>query len=452
MQTISGYSKLSKEQKLEWLARQVSNEPQAFIDEMKSYWHNDSVVQKLFDEFSENTLTNFYMPFGIAPNVLLNGEIYAVPMVIEESSVVAAASQSAKFWQTRGGFKAEVISTRKIGQVHFLWEGDFLKLDVLFDDLKEKMLDNTALITKNMRQRGGGIVDIELVNMTHVEPHYYQFKATFETCDAMGANFINTCLEEFARTFKQWAAVQEGFNEKERNPMVIMSILSNYTPECLVKAWVECPVADLGNFEGMDANTFAFKFQKALMIAKNDVYRATTHNKGIFNGIDAVVLATGNDFRAVEACGHAYAARDGKYRSLTDCSVENGIFRFWITIPMALGTVGGLTNLHPIVRRSFEILGYPNAEQLMKIAATIGLAQNFAAVKSLITTGIQKGHMKMHLMNILKHFEATEAETAAAIEYFKHNVVSFSAVRDLLDSYREAAGAKRNNDSDATSV
>ncbi|MCS6968897.1 MAG: hydroxymethylglutaryl-CoA reductase [Bernardetiaceae bacterium] len=452
MQAISGYSKLSKEEKLEWLARQVSHEPEAFIAEMKSYWHNDHSVQKLFDEFSENTLTNFYMPFGIVPNVLLNGELYAVPMVIEESSVVAAAAQSAKFWLTRGGFKAQVLGTKKIGQVHFLWEGDFLKLDVLFEDLKEKMLDNTALITKNMRQRGGGILDIELVNMTHIEPHYYQFKATFETCDSMGANFINTCLEEFARTFKQWAAVQEGFTEKERNPLIIMSILSNYTPECLVKAWVECPVAELGSFEGMDAEMFAFKFQKAITIAKNDVYRATTHNKGIFNGIDAVALATGNDFRAVEACGHVYAARDGKYRSLTDCTVENGIFRFWITVPLALGTVGGLTSLHPIVRRSFEILGYPNAQKLMQITAAIGLAQNFAAVKSLVTTGIQKGHMKMHLLNILRHFGATEEETKAAIEHFKHHVVSFSAVRDLLDKWREAAEIKRNHDTDSTAT
>jgi hydroxymethylglutaryl-CoA reductase len=438
MQLITGYSKLSKEQKLQWLAGQVADEPQALVDELKSYWHSDLAVQKKFDEFSENTLTNFYMPFGVAPNVLINGKLYAVPMVIEESSVVAAASQSAKFWSERGGFRAEVLSMTKVGQVHFIWEGEPKKLDLLFDELKELLLDRTALVTKNMRARGGGILSILLVDMGHVEPNYYQIRATFDTCDSMGANFINTCLEEFARCLKEWAAGQELFVGPEKYPTVIMSILSNYTPECLVRAWVECPVADLGHFDEMPPETFAWKFQKALAIARHDVYRATTHNKGIFNGIDAVILATGNDFRAVEACGHAYASRDGQYRSLSQVSVQDGVFRFWIDLPMALGTVGGLTQLHPLVKRAFNILGNPNAAELMMIAASVGLAQNFGAVRSLITSGIQKGHMKMHLLNILNHFDATEAEIAQAVEHFKHHVVSFSAVSQLLDQWREA--------------
>ncbi len=436
MEIISGFSKLSKSQKLAWLAKQVADNQEEFIAEFESYLHKDAQVQKLYDEFSENTLTNFYMPYGLVPNVMINAKLYAVPMVIEESSVVAAAAGSAKFWLERGGFKAEVIDTKKIGQVHFLWEGDFKKLDVLFDELREIMLDNTALITSNMRARGGGILSIDLVNMTHVEPHYYQIKATFETCESMGANFINTCLEEFARSLKDWAANSEHFVGKEKEPLVIMSILSNYTPECLVRAWVECPVADLGYFDDMPPELFAYKFSKALMIAKNDPHRATTHNKGIFNGIDAVTLATGNDFRAIEACGHTYACRNGKYQSLTDCSIENGVFKFWIEVPIAVGTVGGLTSLHPLVKKSFEILGNPSARELMQIMAVIGLAQNFGAVKSLITTGIQKGHMKMHLLNILKHFDASESEVKHAIEHFKTNVVSFRAVRDLLDTIR----------------
>jgi hydroxymethylglutaryl-CoA reductase len=439
MQLISGYSKLSKDQKLQWLAGQVAADPQAWVNELKAYWHTDLAVQKRFDEFSENTLTNFYMPFGIAPNVLINGKLYAVPMVIEESSVVAAASQSAKFWAERGGFRAEVLSMTKVGQVHFFWEGEQQKLDVLFDELKELLLDRTAMFTRNMRARGGGILNLELVNLGHLEPNYYQVKATFDTCDSMGANFINTCLEEFARTLKEWAASHPLFTGAERYPTVIMSILSNYTPECLVRAWVECPVADLGHFDEMPPETFAWKFQKAITIARNDVYRATTHNKGIFNGVDAVILATGNDFRAVEACGHAYASRDGQYRSLSNVSVVDGVFRFWIDLPLAVGTVGGLTQLHPLVKRSFEILGNPGANELMLIAAAIGLAQNFGAVRSLITSGIQKGHMKMHLLNILNHFAATETEIAHAVEHFKHNVVSFSAVSNLLDQWREAA-------------
>ena len=182
---------------------------------------------------------------------------------------------------------------------------------------------------------------------------------------------------------------------------------------------------------------FAEKFSKAVRIAHIDPNRATTHNKGIFNGIDAVVLATANDFRAVEACGHTYAAKDGQYRSLSYCTVENGVFRFWLDLPIALGTVGGLTKLHPIARRSLELLGNPDAPELMRIIAATGLAQNFAAVRSLVTVGIQKGHMKMHLMNILNHFDASEKEVKAAVAYFKDKVVSFSAVREFLQFVRE---------------
>ena len=186
----------------------------------------------------------------------------------------------------------------------------------------------------------------------------------------------------------------------------------------------------------MDASTFAEKFAKAIRIAQIDPYRATTHNKGIFNGIDAVVLATANDFRAIEACGHAYAARDGRYRSLSNCTIEDGIFKFWMDLPLAVGTVGGLTRLHPIARLSLEMLGQPSAEELMKIIAVTGLAQNFAAVRSLVTTGIQKGHMKMHLQNILNHLKATPEEQEKATTFFADKVVSFTAVRDYIKQSR----------------
>jgi len=172
---------------------------------------------------------------------------------------------------------------------------------------------------------------------------------------------------------------------------------------------------------------------KAIRIAHIDPYRATTHNKGIFNGIDAVILATCNDFRAIEAGGHTYAAKDGQYKSLSHCSIENGIFKFWLDVPLAIGTVGGLTKLHPVAKRSLELLGNPDARTLMQIVAVTGLAQNFAALRSLVTVGIQKGHMKMHLLNILNHLEASEKQIKEAVAYFKDKVVSFSAVRDFLN-------------------
>lgn len=436
---ISGFSKLSKSEKLRWVASQFASEDQdGFIREFESHDHENPDVQKLYDEFSENTISNFYMPYGVVPNVKINDEIYCVPMVIEESSVVAAAAKSAKFWLRKGGFKTQMISMTKIGQVHFLWEGDSKELLPRFEALKERLLEATASITANMRARGGGILDIEWVDMQHIEKNYYQLKATFDTRDSMGANFINSCLETFAQTLKDWLSEQEDFPEKAKQATIIMSILSNYTPECRVRAEVSCLIPELGEVEkGISPELFAFKFHQAVNIARNDPHRATTHNKGIFNGIDAVILATGNDFRAVEACGHTYASRDGQYRSLTQCTIDDGMFRFWIEVPMAVGTVGGLTTLHPLVKRSLQMLGEPDAARLMEITAVIGLAQNFGAVKSLVTTGIQKGHMKMHLLNILRNYEATEEETEKAIEYFKDNVVSVSAVRDLLERIRD---------------
>ena len=287
-----------------------------------------------------------------------------------------------------------------------------------------------------MRKRGGGILDIQLKDFTAQEPGLYQLFCTFDTRDSMGANFINSCLEQFGQSLKRYLAEAEGLQDGEREAEVVMAILSNYTPDCMVHAEVSCPVSELGRFGDLDAEAFAEKFRRAIHIAEIDPYRATTHNKGIFNGVDAVVLATGNDFRAIEACGHTHAARGGQYRSLTHCTVEEGVFRFWLELPLAVGTVGGLTKLHPLAKLSLDILGNPDAEELMQIIAATGLAQNFAAVRSLTTTGIQQGHMKMHLTNILNQLQATPDELPVAQAYFDERTVSFNAVRTFLDAHR----------------
>ncbi|MUU78836.1 hydroxymethylglutaryl-CoA reductase, degradative [Winogradskyella endarachnes] len=435
--TISGFSKLSKSQKIEWLLDTYFTEKDNAKALVECYWNTNEKLQKLHDEFIENTITNYYLPLGIAPNFLINETFYAIPMAIEESSVVAAASKAAKFWLERGGFKAQVISTEKIGQVHFIYNGDSKKLEAFFAHIKPKLISDTAAITKSMERRGGGILDIELRNKAEDLPNYYQLHATFETMDAMGANFINTCLEQFASTFKSEALLFDAFNEQEKHLSIVMSILSNYVPECVVRAEVSCKVEDLKSKDIPNPEEFALKFKQAVDIAKIEPYRAVTHNKGIMNGIDAVVLATGNDFRAVEAGVHAYAAKDGSYTSLTHCSVNDGIFKFWIEIPLALGTVGGLTSIHPLVKFALELLQKPTAKDLMKIVAVAGLAQNFGAVKSLTTTGIQEGHMKMHLMNILNQFEATDLEKSQLIEHFKTNVVSHSLVEEAIKNLRK---------------
>lgn len=433
--SITGFSKLSKLDKIKEVAQYFKN-PEETKEFLSSFWYPNTDQQDLFDEFSENTISNFHFPFGIAPNVMINGKNHLLPMVIEESSVVAAASNSAKFWSTRGGFHTRIVSTTKVGQVHFLWKGKKEELQANFTDLKQKLIAGTNEITKNMRERGGGILDIELLDMRKDIPDYYQLKASFNTLDAMGANFINSCLEEFASILPQYILENKTIAEKEVN--VIMSILSNYTPECLVEAWVECSIEEFDVMDAdMTAEEFVWKFEKAVQIATVDPHRATTHNKGIFNGIDAVVLATGNDFRAVEACGHTFAARDGQYRSLTTLKLENGMFKYSLLLPIALGTVGGLTSLHPLAKFTLELLGDPSAEDLMQISAVCGLANNFGALRSLTTKGIQKGHMKMHLLNILNIFAASEQEKEAAIEYFKTEKVSYNAVEVFLKTKRK---------------
>ena len=428
--SISGFSKLSKSKKIDWIVDTYFANKEDAKNILKQYWNSNEKLQQLHDEFIENTISNYYLPLGVAPNFLINNKLYTIPMAIEESSVVAAASKAAKFWLNKGGFKAEVISTEKIGQVHFMYHGDFEKLQRFFDKVKPKLIVETKSVTKNMEKRGGGILDIELRNKTDNIKGYYQLHATFETVDAMGANFINSCLEQFAKTFKVEA------EDLELDIQIVMSILSNYVPNCLVKAEVSCPVEQLNEDRSISAEEFAQKFIRAVNIAEVEPYRAVTHNKGIMNGIDAVVLATGNDFRAVEAGIHAYASRTGKYKSLTHAKIDNGIFKFWIEIPLALGTIGGLTSLHPLVKLSLELLHKPSAKELMQIVAVAGLAQNFAALRSLTTTGIQEGHMKMHLMNILNQFNVNEDEKVALIDYFKTNVVTHSAVTDAIKKLR----------------
>ena len=435
-ESISGFSKLTKVEKINWLTRTyLKNDPKA-VEVLKQYWNKDEKLQQLHDEFTENTISNYYLPFGIAPNFLINNELFAIPMAIEESSVIAAASKAAKFWGSRGGFKTEVIDTIKVGQVHFIYKGSEEKLELFFNKLEPKLREAAAPITKNMEKRGGGIKSIELRDRTSEIDHYYQLHCNFETVDSMGANFINSCLEKFAEVLEKEAIIWHEFNEEERNIEIVMSILSNYVPECIVRAEVSCPLEKLSDDPNFTGEQFAQKFLRAIKIAETEPFRAVTHNKGIMNGIDAVVLATGNDFRAIEAGVHAYAAKDGLYSSLTHARVEGGVFKFWIEVPLALGTVGGLTSLHPLVKLAMEILGQPNAKKLMEIVAVAGLAQNFAAVKSLITTGIQKGHMKMHLMNILNQHNATLEEKEKLIEYYKTNVVSHSDVAVQLKKIR----------------
>ncbi|WP_304016100.1 hydroxymethylglutaryl-CoA reductase, degradative [Nonlabens dokdonensis] len=435
MQPVTGFSKLSKSEKIDWLVSNHLNNDVTAKKTLTQYWNEDQKLQDLHDGFSENTVTNYYFPFGLAPNFLIDGDLITIPMAIEESSVVAAASKAAKFWLDRGGFKTVIRGTEKVGQVHLMYHGLSSEMDAFYAFAKAELLQSLEQINASMKKRGGGIQSLELVNKTKSLDGYYQLHATFETKDAMGANFINTTLEQLATTLRSKASEFKGFSSDA--PEVIMSILSNYVPECVVNVSVSCKIDEIGTINGVTGAEFARKFVRAVDIATVEPYRAVTHNKGIMNGIDAVVIATGNDFRAVEAGVHAYASRDGKYRSLTKARIENDTFIFEADFPLALGTVGGLTSLHPLSKLAMQILGSPSAEDLMKITAVAGLAQNFAALHSLVTTGIQAGHMKMHLANMLEQIGATDGEKESLRKEYSDKTPSFSGLRESLDLLRK---------------
>tara|TARA_B100001057_G_scaffold487209_1_gene569568 strand:+ start:5103 stop:6416 length:1314 start_codon:yes stop_codon:yes gene_type:complete len=431
-----GFSKLSKEEKIKWVNETFFNSDSESLELIKKYWNEDKSFQKLHDEFAENTLTNFYLPLGVAPNFIIDNKNYTIPIVTEESSVVAAASKAAKYWSTRGGFKSTIINTTKTGQVHFKFNGRSKKINDLFNSIKIKLKDSCKEITKNMNKRGGGIINMKLLDKTKSIKNYYQIAVEFDTVDSMGANFINSCLEQIALSFETEFNESNIFNEGEKLK-IIMSILSNYTPKCVVKVELKTKISNLKSKDISDPENFAKKFVEAVEIAEKDISRAVTHNKGIMNGIDAVVIATGNDFRAIEAAIHAYASKDGSYRSLTRAKIENDEFIYWIEIPISVGTVGGIINLHPMVKWCLNLLQQPNSKQLMSIIGAAGLAQNFSAIKSLITSGIQVGHMKMHLINILNSLGADEYEKIKIIEYFKINKVTFNSVKTALEKLRK---------------
>ena len=430
---IIGFSKLSRDKKISWVSKNFLDNSSEFESILSKYLNDDKDIQSIHDSLSENAISNFHLPYSISPNFLINNKNYCIPLVTEESSVVAALSNSSKFWYDRGGFKSKVISKIKTGQVHFKYKGNRENLEKFINDNEHRLIESTDLITKKMRKRGGGISKIKLINKSAELKSYYQLHIDFKTIDSMGANFINSCLEIISKKFSQLLKDSPEFKESEKKIEVIMSILSNYTPECIVESSLECKISDLGYIDSMSSEEFAIRFKDAFDIADIDINRAVTHNKGIMNGVDAVLISTGNDFRAVEAGVHAFASSKGKYKSLSRCSIINNVFKISLKIPLSIGTVGGITDVHPMVKLSLKLLKNPTSDDLMNIICSVGLAQNFAAVKSLVTTGIQKGHMKMHLTNILIKQKASKDQIDKAEEYFRDKEINSESVKDFLD-------------------
>ena len=298
---LKGFSKLSREEKTRRILETFSSDPQQAARTLHNYLHADPALETLHEGFAENTLANYYLPFCIAPNFRINGRMYAVPMVIEESSVVAALSKSAAFWAERGGFSARTLSAVKKGQIHLLYtEGKPETLSEFFLRIRPQLLEATEPLTEKMRARGGGITSLELKDCTDRMDGYYQIDLSADTRDSMGANFINSVLEAIASRFRALAEAHSLPGRLE----ILMSILSNYTPDCRAEAVLECPVEEMA-IDGFSGEDFCRRFVAAVHIASLSVSRAVTHNKGIMNGVDGVILATGNDFRAVEACARS---------------------------------------------------------------------------------------------------------------------------------------------------
>lgn len=436
---LSGFSKLSRHQRIE-LLQQTLNLKNDFYEVMFSHLHPHH--QSLFDDFSENTLTNYYLPFGVAPNFLIDGQMTVVPMVTEESSVVAAASKAARFWASHGGFTTRIEQMKKTGQIHFQWHGSIDALNDALPRIEKALRQTAAPHVISMEQRGGGIDEFQILRVGDADEHLWQLLVTFSTADAMGANFINSTLEAMRPALEELLH-SDAILKSDHRAQVIMCILSNYTPECVIRCTVSCPIDELESLSGgFSPREFAERFRQAVYIASHDVYRATTHNKGIMNGMDAVVIATGNDFRAVEANAHAFASRQGKYMGLTTLDLSDDQFTYELTVPLSVGTVGGLTTLHPVARKALEVMGNPDARRLMAIVAAAGLANNFMAVASLVTHGIQQGHMKLHLSNMIRNLEASDTESSIIRKHFSGKTVSYFAVKEFLAAMRQSTSTQ----------
>ncbi len=376
---LPGFYKLSIEERQQLLAELAELSDQDLVALA------GGITAKDADVLVENAVGIYALPFAIAPNFIIDGEELFMPLVIEEPSVVAAMAHAAKIVRAGGGFITGSTQPVMIGQIQLLDVPYPDAAIVRIEALKAELLRKIEHLHPTIRKLGGGPLDLKVRKLpdTPAGPMII-VHLLMDTRDAMGANAINTAVEHLAPELE---AITEG--------RALLRILSNLSDER--RAWASCriPVAALETPE-LSGEEVAQGIFQANAFALADPYRAATHNKGIFNGIDAVALATGQDWRAIEAGGHAFAARDGAYRALTDWHVEGHHLLGYLEMPLAVGTVGGLTKYHPTARLALKLLGQPDARRLAQIMVAAGLAQNLAALRALVTEGIQRGHMALH--------------------------------------------------------
>lgn len=382
------------------------------------------------DKMIENVIGTFPLPLGLGLNFLINDKEYAVPMAIEEASVVASASYIAKIVRSAGGFETKTTERVMIGQIQIVGCADLHTAKRIILEEKEALIEAANAAYPSMSARGGGAksLDVRILN-EHATSTFSQMLVVHlyvDTRDAMGANIINTMVEALAPTI-----------EKLTSGKVYLRILSNYADRCLARATCSIP-PQLLESEGFSGEEVRDGVVLAYEFAASDPYRAVTHNKGIMNGIDPIVIATGNDWRAVEAGAHAYAARNGQYGSMTTWEVdEQGNLIGNLELPMSIGTVGGATRVHPMAKLALNILGNPSASELAQVMVAVGLAQNLGALKALVTDGIQKGHMALHSRSVA----IAAGATGEMIDIVAGKLVQLKEIRvgkaeELMEAYK----------------
>ena len=403
MARLPGFAKLSPTERIEALLK----EGLLTWDEAQILKEQKGLPLSIADQLTENVLSTFDLPFSLAPYFLINGRDYVLPMVTEEPSVVAAASFAAKLIQRSGGFTTQVHQRQMIGEIALTDVEDRNTASKRILEDKETLLQMANEAYPSIVKRGGGARDLWVEN----KGDFLIVYLAVDPKEAMGANMLNTMLEALTDRIQELSGGQ-----------ALMAILSNLATRSLVSA--RCAI----DFKALSRNPeeaieIAHRMELASQLAQVDPYRAATHNKGIFNGIDALVLATGNDWRAIEAGAHAYAAQNGSYKGLSHWTSHPEEKKLYgeITLPMPVATKGGSIGLNPTVQVSHRLLGEPSAIELAGIIASLGLAQNFAALKALVTTGIQAGHMKLQARSLALLAGAKEEEVPRLVSQLLEN-------------------------------
>ena len=397
----NGFSKKSYQERLELLQAQALLSP----ERQESLEQDEQMSVTVADQLSENVVGTFSLPYSLVPEVLVNGQEYTVPYVTEEPSVVAAASYASKIIKRAGGFTAQVHERQMIGQVVLYQVANPEQTQEKIASKKAELLELANQAYPSIVKRGGGARDLH-VEQIKDETDFLVVYLHVDTQEAMGANMLNTMLEALKPVLEELSQGQS-----------LMGILSNYATDSLVTA--SCRIAFRYLSRQKDqGREIAEKMVLASQFAQAEPYRAATHNKGIFNGIDAILIATGNDWRAIEAGAHAFASRDGRYQGLSRWSLDTDTEELVgeMTLPMPVATKGGSIGLNPRVVLSHELLGNPSAKELAQLIVSIGLAQNFAALKALVSTGIQQGHMKLQAKSLALLAGASETEVAPLVE------------------------------------